>query len=53
LLAARELEANGLPPLDAARFLGAKVEQKDTFVCRANCGCGGAGNRCRIERLRT
>lgn len=53
LLAARELKAEKLPPLDAARFLGAKVEQKDTFVCRSNCGCGGAGNRCRIERLRT
>lgn len=53
LLAARELKANGLPPLATERFLGAKVEQKDTFVCRSNCGCGGAGNRCRIERLRT
>jgi activator of 2-hydroxyglutaryl-CoA dehydratase/predicted nucleotide-binding protein (sugar kinase/HSP70/actin superfamily) len=53
LLAARELEAIQLPPLEPARFLEAKVEQKDTFVCRANCGCGGAGNRCRIERLRT
>lgn len=39
--------------LDLARFLGAKVEQKDTFVCAARSGCGGAGNRCRIERLRT
>lgn len=53
LLAARELKAPELSALDAARFLGAKVEQKDTFVCRSNCGCGGAGNRCRIERLRT
>jgi activator of 2-hydroxyglutaryl-CoA dehydratase/predicted nucleotide-binding protein (sugar kinase/HSP70/actin superfamily) len=42
-----------LPPLDPSRFLDARVEQKDTFVCRSNCGCGGAGNRCRIERLRT
>jgi predicted CoA-substrate-specific enzyme activase len=53
LLAARELNAKSLCPLDLARFLGAKVEQKDTFVCRSNCGCGGAGNHCRIERLRT
>jgi len=53
LLATRELNAKSLPPLDLARFLDAKVEQKDTFVCGSNCGCGGAGNRCRIERLRT
>ncbi len=53
LLAARELDAARLEPLDPALFLGARVEQKDTFVCRSNCGCGGAGNRCRIERLRT
>ena len=53
LLAARELEAARLAPLELARFLGAKVEQKDTFVCGSNRGCGGAGNHCRIERLRT
>jgi activator of 2-hydroxyglutaryl-CoA dehydratase/predicted nucleotide-binding protein (sugar kinase/HSP70/actin superfamily) len=53
LLAARELEATRLAPLDLARFLDAKVEQKDTFVCGSKRGCGGAGNRCRIERLRT
>ena len=29
------------------------MERRDAFVCRSNCGCGGAGNRCRIERLRT
>ena len=53
LLAARELDAAKLAPLDLARFLDAKVEQKDTFVCGSNRGCGGAGNHCRIERLRT
>jgi predicted CoA-substrate-specific enzyme activase len=53
LLAARELGATRLAPLDPARFLGAKIEQKDTFVCGSNRGCGGAGNHCRIERLRT
>ncbi|HEV2437639.1 MAG TPA: BadF/BadG/BcrA/BcrD ATPase family protein [Verrucomicrobiae bacterium] len=52
-LAARELDAARLKPLDLARFLDAKVEQKDTFVCGSNRGCGGAGNRCRIERLCT
>jgi len=53
LLAARELEASRLPALDPTRFLEARVEQKDTFVCRSTSGCGGAGNHCRIERLRT
>ncbi len=53
LLAARELDAARLAPLDLSRFLNAKVEQKDTFVCGSNRGCGGAGNHCRIERLRT
>ena len=53
LLAARELEVAALVPLDLAKFLGAKVEQKDTFVCGSTRGCGGAGNHCRIERLRT
>ena len=53
LLAARELDAARLPPLALARFLGAKVEQKDTFVCGSKRGCGGAGNHCRIQRLRT
>ncbi len=53
LLAARELPLAMAKPLDATRFLAARVEQKDTFVCRATAGCGGVGNRCRIERLRT
>jgi len=53
LLAVRELDAAKLMPLDATRFLEAKVEQKDTFVCGSTRGCGGAGNHCRIERLRT
>ncbi len=53
LLAARELDADRLAPLELAKFLGAKVEQKDTFVCGSTRGCGGAGNHCRIERLRT
>lgn len=53
LLAVRELDVANLAPLELTRFLGAKVEQKDTFVCNSNRGCGGAGNHCRIERLRT
>src|ERR1019366_2037630 len=42
-----------LPPLDLARFLDAKLEQKDTFVCGSTRGCGGTGYHCRIDRLRT
>jgi predicted CoA-substrate-specific enzyme activase len=52
LLAAEAL-APDRPALDPARFLGATVEKKDTFVCRSASGCGGAGNRCRIDRLAT
>ncbi len=53
LLAARELDRSQLAPLDPARFLEAKVDQKDTFLCSSTRGCGGAGNHCRIERLHT
>ncbi len=39
--------------LDPARFLAARVERKDVFVCKSSQGCGGSGNACRIDRLRT
>jgi predicted CoA-substrate-specific enzyme activase len=52
LLAAEQLgaEAGGL---DVRAFLGARVEAKDSFVCQATSGCGGSGNKCRIDRLTT
>ncbi len=50
-LAAQEL--SGRAALDGRRFLEARVEQKDQFVCSSTQGCGGAGNKCRIERLGT
>ena len=55
LLARQELPAvaparEGLP---LPRFLDAAVERKDTFVCGSDAGCGGSGNRCRIDRLTT
>jgi predicted CoA-substrate-specific enzyme activase len=53
LLALDQLETAGRPVLEARRFLGAKVESKDTFVCRSTTGCGGGGNKCRIDRLTT
>jgi predicted CoA-substrate-specific enzyme activase len=53
LLAADGLAWEGAAPLDARRFLEARLEKKDVFVCGANSGCGGGGNKCRIDRLTT
>jgi len=53
LLAARELDWEKAPAFDGARFLEAEVAAKDQFVCTATQGCGGAGNKCRIDRLST
>jgi predicted CoA-substrate-specific enzyme activase len=41
------------PPLDVSRFLGAAVCAKETIVCHSTKGCGGSGNKCRIDRLTT
>jgi predicted CoA-substrate-specific enzyme activase len=51
LLAARELRWQALQPQALDPFLTARVVGKDLFVCRSTTGCGGAGNKCRIERL--
>ena len=40
-------------PMDLGRFLAANVESKTTFVCKSVQGCGGAGNKCRIDVLTT
>ncbi|HEX6973060.1 MAG TPA: acyl-CoA dehydratase activase-related protein, partial [Vicinamibacterales bacterium] len=53
LLAADAIPAAEIPSLDASRFLGPRVETKDSFVCRSVSGCGGSGNKCRIDRLTT
>ncbi len=53
LLARKVIPLPGRRALDPARFLSARVERKDTFVCRSKTGCGGAGNRCRIDRIHT
>jgi predicted CoA-substrate-specific enzyme activase len=53
LLAGQVLPAEGRTGLDLGRFLAAQVERKDTFVCGSDQGCGGGGNRCRIDRLTT
>ncbi|MBN1655155.1 MAG: CoA activase [Deltaproteobacteria bacterium] len=51
LLAHKELKWRDQPELDMNRFLKAQVVKKETFICRSNRGCGGSGNRCRVERL--
>ncbi len=53
LLAAEKVATAGAPRLEGYRFLGARVEAKDTFVCKSASGCGGSGNKCRIDRLTT
>jgi predicted CoA-substrate-specific enzyme activase len=53
LLAERELPWASLPVLDGAQFLAATVVAKDQFHCQSTQGCGGAGNKCRIDRLTT
>ncbi len=53
LLALEQLPMARLPALDPVRFLEARVVQKDAFVCRSSRGCGGSGNRCRVERVCT
>ena len=51
LIAQRDLPSEN--NLDLRAFLDARVLAKDTFVCTSNKGCGGAGNKCRIDRIQT
>lgn len=56
LLARDELGASNdcsVEPLDPRLMLSAQVLSKETFVCKSTKGCGGGGNKCRIDRLRT
>lgn len=53
LLTERAIAELALEPVDPSRFLGATVARRDTFVCKATEGCGGAGNKCRIDRIAT
>ena len=53
LMARREVDVERRPPIDLERFRKARVQSRDTFICRSDRGCGGTGNRCRIERLTT
>ena len=53
LLTRRETSWGQQTALDLNRFLETRLEQKDTFVCKSAVGCGGGGNKCRIDRIRT
>jgi len=53
LLAAEASLGDEAAAIELPRFLAAAVETKDTFVCRSSSGCGGGGNKCRIDRLTT
>ena len=53
LLAADDLATGAVLPVDGRAFLGARIDRKDSFVCTSTQGCGGAGNKCRIDRLST
>lgn len=52
LIAAREVE-DSAKLMDLRRFLDVRMVRKDTFVCTSTKGCGGTGNRCRIDRIKT
>jgi predicted CoA-substrate-specific enzyme activase len=53
LLALDDLPLDELAPADGRLFLAARVDRKDQFLCGATQGCGGSGNKCRIDRLTT
>ncbi len=54
LLAGRELKVEGTEEgIDLSHLLEAQLLKKDSFRCESKRGCGGAGNRCRIDRLTT
>ncbi len=53
LLASREIPWKKRLPANLTLFLRARIEKKDHFVCGATSGCGGSGNKCRIDRIHT
>lgn len=53
LLTLKSLPLQKHVALDPMRFLSARVDKKDTFICKSTQGCGGAGNKCRIDRITT
>ncbi|MCL2326145.1 MAG: acyl-CoA dehydratase activase-related protein [Proteobacteria bacterium] len=48
-LAQKTLEIQPPLPLDA--FMSAEISSRQVFVCNSNKGCGGSGNRCKIDKI--
>lgn len=38
-------------PIDLTRFLEAELLDRHSFACGSNKGCGGSGNRCKIDKI--
>ena len=53
LLARKETQWQSNAIFDPQRFLEARIQSKETFICNSKTGCGGAGNRCRIDSINT
>ena len=53
LLAQKETNWSANAICDPQRFLDARIESKETFICHSKSGCGGTGNRCRIDSINT
>jgi predicted CoA-substrate-specific enzyme activase len=53
LLALKNVALDGLSALEPARFLEARIEKREDFVCKSQKGCGEPGNHCRVDRIRT
>jgi len=53
LLAKQEVNWMANAILNPQRFLDARIIAKETFNCRSTVGCGGGGNHCRIDSIRT
>ena len=52
-LADAQVSVDRTSGLDLSRFGAARVVRRDAFVCRSTSGCGGGGQRCRVQRLVT
>ena len=52
LLAIEELKSS-CEAIQPQAFFEARIVSKETFVCASTKGCGGGGNKCRIDRLKT
>lgn len=49
LLTRKKLQITTSKPIDPNLFLTSKITSKSSFICHSTTGCGGTGNRCRID----